>query len=100
MDEESAQNVIRTSIRMMALLNQLVADLQKTMPADAFDAQRLVIGGIMGDVGLNLINPAVALHPSLRVDDEDAWRQTGQLTASHWLRHDQDDDMPIDEAKP
>ena len=85
MDKESAQNVIRTSIRVMALLDELAGDLQKALTEPAFSEQKRIIGGIMGRVSVDLINPAVALHPSLECRSADAWQRAGELAAPHWL---------------
>jgi hypothetical protein len=85
MDEDSAQKVVRTSIRVMALLNELVGDLQKALPKPVFDEQRRIIGQIMGMVSLDLINPTVALHPAFEIGSAEAWKRAGELEAPHWL---------------
>ncbi len=84
MDQASAQNIIRSAIRVTALLNQLVGDLEKTLPKSGFDAERQRIGSILGEVS-GLIEAAVEPCPSLNVDSDEAWRRAGELDAPFWL---------------
>jgi hypothetical protein len=86
MDKDTAQKVVRTSIRVMALLNELVGDLQTALPKPAFEEQRRIIGQIMGMVSLDLISPTVALHSCFEIGSAEAWKRAGEFEASHWLQ--------------
>ena len=85
MDEASAKNVICTSIRAMALFDQLVSDLQSSLPEEEFGPARQAIGNVMGEIG-ELINESVRLHPALKPYDGDTWRAAGRLSEPNWLR--------------
>ena len=85
MDNESAQKIVRTSIRVMALLDELAGDLQKALSEPEFNEQRRIIGQVMGMVSTDLINPINALYPSLEIGSADGWQRAGELSAPHWL---------------
>jgi hypothetical protein len=57
MDKTSAENIVCTSIRAVALFNQLVRELQATLPKDEFELQRREIGRIMGNICVDLLDP-------------------------------------------
>ena len=85
MDEQSSRKIIRCSIRSMALFNQLVADLKENLNDDEFRYQRRIIGNIMAQITMELINPAVATFPDMHLNDQEQWRKAGALDEPQWL---------------
>jgi len=86
MDQASAENIVCTSIRAVALFNQLARDLQASLPEHEFERHRREIGRIMGNICVDLLHPAVAQCPSIDIETNDGWRTAGRLFEPHWLK--------------
>ncbi|WP_432284136.1 hypothetical protein SLT36_20310 [Aminobacter sp. BA135] len=85
MDQTSAENIVCTAIRAVALFNQLARDLQATFPRHEFDLQRQEIGKIMGNICVDLLHPAAAHCPSIDIETNHGWRTAGRLFEPDWL---------------
>ena len=86
MDQKSADGIVRTSIRAMALFNQLARELQDSLPDDEFKLQRREIGKIMGSISLDLLNPVTPHCSYADVDSDVGWEAAGMLFEPNWLK--------------
>ena len=85
MDEATAREIVKVSIRGMALFDQLVATLQTRLPPEEYEIQKLRIAGVMGEISWELLQPITREHPSIDAVDRDAWIAAGQLFEPNWL---------------
>ena len=85
MDRTSAENIVCTSIRAVALFNQLVRELQGTLPTDEFELQRRAIGKIMGNICVDLLDPIASQCPSVDIETNHGWQTAGRLFEPNWL---------------
>lgn len=86
MDQKPAEAILCTSIRAVALFNQLVRDLQGALPQAEFEEQRRRIGKIMGSISVELIDPAASQCPAIDIESHDGWVAAGRLFEPGWLR--------------
>ncbi|RWA59463.1 MAG: hypothetical protein EOS58_25415 [Mesorhizobium sp.] len=91
MDQTSAENIVCTSIRAVALLNQLVRELQATLPEDEFELQRRTIGKLMGSICVDLLDPAASQCPSIDIETSRGWQTAGRLFEPNWLTREEID---------
>jgi hypothetical protein len=65
MDEAAAGEIIKVSIRAMALFDQLVGTLQTSLPSEEYEAHKRRIAGVMGEISFELLQPITKEHPVL-----------------------------------
>ena len=90
MDQTSAEIIVRTSIRAVALFNQLVRELQATLPKDEFELQRRAIGRLMGSICVDLLDPTASQCPSIDIETNHGWQTAGRLFEPNWLTREDD----------
>jgi hypothetical protein len=85
MDEMTAREIIKVSIRAMALFDQLVGTLQTSLSAEEYEIQKRRIAGVMGEISFELLQPITKEYASLDpVKSREAWTAAGRLFEPIW----------------
>ena len=97
MKEDDAKRIVRTSIRALALFDQLLHKSQDALPPVEYERLKKAVGSIMGDISIDMLCPIFSAHPSLEPTegDSEGWRKAGGLYESYWLEISP---MPADES--
>ena len=85
MNEATAREIIKVSIRSMALFDSLIHTLRATLPPQEYEIQKRRIAGVMGEISVELMMPLYKEQPSTEPVDLDAWVSAGQLHEPYWL---------------
>lgn len=85
MDEATAREVVKASIRAMALFDQLAETLALRLTPDEFHVQRHRIGAVMGEISVEVLNPMLREFPGIEALTDESWRQAGELQSPYWL---------------
>ena len=85
MDEATAKEIIKVSIRSMALFDHLIETLRTKLPPQEYEIQKLRIAAVMGEISAELLAPIYKNQPSTEPCDVDAWISAGQLHEPDWL---------------
>jgi hypothetical protein len=85
MDEATAREIIKVSIRGMALFDQLMETLRTRLPLQEYEIQKRRIAGVMTEISVELMSPIYRDQPSTEPVDVDAWTSAGQLHEPKWL---------------
>ena len=85
MDEATAREIIKVSIRGMALFDQLLETLRTRLPLQEYEIHKRRIAGVMTEISVELMSPIYTDQPLTEPGDVDAWTSAGQLHEPNWL---------------
>lgn len=85
MNEDNAKVVIRSLIRCMAVLNDALLDLQRSMGNEEFRERKLKFAGIMAEIS-EALNEVYREHPHLEHKGPDEWFAAGELDKPNWIK--------------
>ena len=84
-DDETAQEIVKVSIRAMALFDELIAKLQVRLPPEEYKIQKHAIAVVMGEISQELLSPIFKNYPAVEPIDRETWISAGQLHQPNWL---------------
>jgi hypothetical protein len=64
-NESAAEKVSLASIEVSKILNELLIDIESQCSEGEFRELRLVVGRLLGDILLEILNPLYRQHPRL-----------------------------------
>lgn len=85
MDEAEARTIVKTMIRVIAILDDSLHGLGGRLDEASYASYKAQAAQIMGDVVMDVLAGIYQQYPNLEARTADEWRRMGALDEPYWL---------------